>query len=130
MTDSPEPQDPTNEGSEIAPTLTDSDFGTTDAITEPLLEMPDPAPEAESGPGTGTFTHVVPLPSEASELQLAYECLEIHTPIQEFQTYANARLETLIRLGETERAEITSQALELGLGALRRVMGAVSKEAP
>ena len=49
--------------------------------------------------------------------------LQIKTPVQEFHTYAGARLEALVRLGEPERAEVTSRALELGMQALRQVMG-------
>ena len=125
MTDSPEPQDPPIEAPEITPILPDSDIG----VTETVLEMPDPAPETPAAAGGGSAHDEAAPNAELSELQLAYECLEIRTPIQEFQTYANARLETLVRLGEADRAEVTSQALELGMAALRQVMGAVSKEA-
>jgi len=67
-----------------------------------------------------------------SELRDAYDCLRIRTPLQEFETYAKARLETLVRLGEGERAGLTSEALELGLEALKQVMGAAppTREAP
>ena len=132
----------------------DSDQGILDdtlaAVPEPTLEMPDPAPEGEEetdalgGPddpsdeqpvlvvdatlpsGSGEVPALEPEPP--SELQSAYDCLEIRTPIEELQTFTRARLETLVRLGEAERAERTKAALALGLSALREVMGAVSKE--
>lgn len=53
----------------------------------------------------------------------AYEVLEIRTPLEEFDAYARARIETLARLGEAERAEITAAALELGRRAIARVTG-------
>jgi len=63
---------------------------------------------------------------EPSELEQAYECLEIRTPAQEFEAYSRARLETLIRLGDKDKAEVTAAALKLGLQALRGVMGEAS----
>lgn len=107
-------------------------------VPEPALEMPDPAPEGESdffgGPPDASPTLIAgsvgsddSAPVAASELQQAYDCLEIRTPIEEFRTFAKARLETLVRLGEADRAEVTSAALDLGLSALREVMGAVRK---
>jgi hypothetical protein len=63
------------------------------------------------------------------ELADAYDCLSIRTPLEEFQTYARARLETLVKLGEAERAQLASEALEAGLGALRHVMGGSPEEA-
>lgn len=44
----------------------------------------------------------------------AHECLEIRTPLEEFETYVRARIETLTRLGETEQVELMLNALELG----------------
>jgi hypothetical protein len=61
-----------------------------------------------------------------SELQQAYECLELRTPIDEFLAFAEARRETMVRLGEAERSELAGEALETGLRALREVMGAVA----
>ena len=52
-----------------------------------------------------------------------YECLEIQTPLHEFEAFATARLEALARLGEADRAEIAKGALELGRIALRQAMG-------
>src|SRR5205814_3783696 len=54
----------------------------------------------------------------------AYEVLEIRTPLEEFEAYVRARIETLTRLGDTKKAEVTSSALELGRRALARVTGA------
>jgi hypothetical protein len=53
----------------------------------------------------------------------AYEVLEIRTPLEEFESYVRARIDTLSRLGETEKAELATQALELGRRALARVTG-------
>lgn len=62
------------------------------------------------------------------ELADAYDCLQIRTPLEEFETFSRARLETLVKLGEAERAQLCSAALETGANALRHVMGA-SQEA-
>jgi hypothetical protein len=53
----------------------------------------------------------------------AHECLEIRTPVEEFETYVRARIDTLTRLGEQDRVEITIQALELGKRKLARITG-------
>lgn len=134
-----------NEDEHTAPTkpiMPDSDVGSTqaanEAVPEPALEMPDPEPETHKHSRLGILDdesdeHPILVDSsvpKTSELQQAYECLEIKTPIQEFHTYAGARLEALVRLGEPERAEVTSKALELGMQALRQVMGALPREAP
>lgn len=119
----------------------DSDEALTPAeVPQPRLEMPDPAPEGEEAVGspedaTAEPPAVVAAAPDAgdsaaepkSELQQAYDCLQIRTPIQELQTFAAARLETLVRLGDADRAEATAAALELSLNALREVMGAVRK---
>ncbi|MGE0706987.1 MAG: hypothetical protein AB7N76_02645 [Planctomycetota bacterium] len=63
-------------------------------------------------------------PALSAQLVSAYEYLDIHTPLQEFESYARARLEAQVRVGNTEQAEVTAAALKLGLDALRRVMGA------
>ena len=62
-------------------------------------------------------------------LRGAYEYLTIRTPIAEFESYAGARTEALVRLGKTEEAEIAALALRLGADALRRVMGALPRDA-
>jgi hypothetical protein len=54
----------------------------------------------------------------------AYEMLEIRTPLEEFEAYVRARIETLGRLGDTEKSHLTAEALELGRKALARVTGA------
>ena len=53
----------------------------------------------------------------------AYEVLEIRTPLEEFEGYVRARIDTLSRLGETEKAELAAKALEVGRRALARVTG-------
>jgi hypothetical protein len=53
----------------------------------------------------------------------AYEVLEIRTPFEEFDAYVRARIDTLSRLGEADKAELAAQALELGRRALARVTG-------
>lgn len=63
------------------------------------------------------------------ELEQAYECLEIRTPIEEFETYARARVDTLVRLNQAERADRAQRALELGVETLRQVMGSAPREA-
>lgn len=104
----PEPEDALDD-SELGPAP--SFGGPADASDEHPMLLVGPEASAEEG--------------EVSELQQAYECLEIRTPVQEYETYARARLETLIRMGETEQAEITEAALKLGLDALRGAMGAL-----
>ena len=56
----------------------------------------------------------------------AYEVLEIRTPLEEFDAYVRARIDTLSRLGDAERAALTAEALELGRTALGQVTGAVA----
>lgn len=53
----------------------------------------------------------------------AHEALEIRTPIQEFESYVRARIETLTRLGEKEQVDVMLQALELGKRKLARITG-------
>lgn len=117
----------------------------------PPVELPDSSAGAEAPDDEGEGTIVFGSPSddsgehpivvdastsaeprierEPSELEQAYECLEIRTPAQEFEAYSRARLETLVRLGETDKAEVTAAALALGLRALRGVMGSLPGEA-
>ncbi len=149
MTDERQGQNEDVQQTRIEPIMPDSDVGSAEelgeAIPEPALEMPDPEPALEMPdpePETDKHSRVGVLDDESdehpilvnassphtSELQQAYECLAIRTPIQEFHTYAGARLEALVRLGEPDRAEITSRALELGMQALRQAMGAVPGE--
>jgi len=61
----------------------------------------------------------------------AYEVLEIRTPLEEFDAYVQARIDTLLKLGDNPRAELTSKALELGRRAIGRVTGvAMPEKAP
>ena len=126
----------TDDGREpIEPIMPEGLEGT---VSEHVLEMPDPDPNADKRPGVGALDEdseyhpnfVNPSVSPTPKLQQAYDCLQIKTPIEEFHTYAGSRLEALVRLGEPDRAEVTSRALELGIQALRQVMGAVPSEAP
>jgi hypothetical protein len=54
----------------------------------------------------------------------AFEVLEIRTPLEEFDAYVRARVDTLARLGDSKKAELTAAALDLGRRALARVTGA------
>ncbi|RMG16478.1 MAG: hypothetical protein D6731_06015 [Planctomycetota bacterium] len=89
----------------------------------------DPADSAKLRPseGEGTPEGEGAPEGERSELQGAYDCLEIRTPLEELRAFASARIEALVRLGDAERAERTATALEVGLQALREVMGAVTR---
>lgn len=58
----------------------------------------------------------------------AYEVLEIRTPLEEFEGYVKARVDTLVRLGDSEKAELTAEAMELGRRALARVTGVSPQE--
>lgn len=80
------------------------------------------APRAEVSSATAKRLRETPLRG-------AYEYLTIRTPIAEFESYAGARTEALVRLGKTEDAEVAALAMRLGADALRRVMGALPKEA-
>ncbi len=71
-----------------------------------------------------------PLPDAALDPRRAYEVLEIRTPLEEFESYVRARIDTLARLGDTERAGITAEALELGRKAIARVTGVGVPEKP
>jgi hypothetical protein len=64
-----------------------------------------------------------PASDDGLDPKRAYEILEIRTPLEEFETYGRARIETLAKLGEAGRAEITAAALELGRRAIARVTG-------
>lgn len=80
-----------------------------------LQDDPDPSDEFLTRP-------------RETPLRGAYEYLEIRTPIAEFESYARARTEALVRLGDSKDAEIAALAMNLGTEALRRVMGALPKE--
>lgn len=54
----------------------------------------------------------------------AHDCLEIRTPVEEFETYVRARIETLTRLGERDQVDLMLRALELGKRKLARISGA------
>ena len=98
------------------------------------LDVPaEPEADAEGELADRTDLPMVVMPSDqdlSPDRESAYECLEIRMPIHEFESFARARLETLLRLGERERADVAAAALKLGQGALRQVMGTVPKEAP
>jgi|SRR5581483_7360025 len=66
-----------------------------------------------------------PLPEEPHGLdpRRAYEMLEIRTPLEEFEGYVRARIDTLARLGDSEKAGLTAEALDLGRRAIARVTG-------
>ncbi len=56
----------------------------------------------------------------------AYEVLEIRTPLEEFEAYVKARIDTLMKLGDNAKAALTGEALELGRRSLGRVTGVSS----
>ena len=90
---------------------------------------PPPPPPAREEPSDIAAIEVDASDSGAPEPvaldpRRAYEVLEIRTPLEEFDAYVRARVETLTRLGDASRAELTSEALELGRRALARVTGA------
>ncbi|MBI3725251.1 hypothetical protein HY251_15070 [bacterium] len=58
----------------------------------------------------------------------AFEVLEIRTPLEEFESYVRARIDTLSRLGESEKANLAAAALDLGRLALARVTGTALKD--
>lgn len=64
-----------------------------------------------------------PLPESSLDPRRAYEVLEIRTPLEEFESYVRARIDTLARLGDSEKAGLTAEALELGRKAIARVTG-------
>ena len=102
----------------------DDDTATFDASE--LSVPPVPSTTRFGNPSDASDEQPVLVAEEAgppSELQQAYECLEIRTPVQEFESYVRARLEAMIRLGRESEAQATSASLELGLDALRRAMG-------
>lgn len=78
------------------------------------------APPGEQGSAPGEDE--IASPVRRSELQDAYDCLGIRTPLEELTAFAKGRLEALVRAGEPERAQLAREAQELGLEALRRVM--------
>lgn len=61
--------------------------------------------------------------SKAAAPGRAHECLEIRTPIEEFETYVRARVDTLNKLGEHEQVDIVVRALELGKHKLAYLTG-------
>lgn len=73
------------------------------------------------------------LPSRQQDegaLHDAYANLEIRTPPEELDAFARGRVEAFARLGQGERASRAQDALKMAQGALRRVMGALPREAP
>lgn len=91
--------------------------GDSDEVTG--LSFGAPTPEAWSAQAPE-----VPGAPPRSELDDAYDCLGIRTPLEELTAFAGARLEALLRAGEPERAELAREARDLGLEALRAVMTA------
>jgi hypothetical protein len=72
-----------------------------------------------------------PLPdSPDADARRAFEVLEIRTPLEEYESYVRARIDTLARLGDTERAGLTAEALEIGRKAIARVTGVAAPEKP
>jgi len=110
------------------------DFGGPEDASEeqPLLvvSQSDEAaslPDESAGSDPDPSDEVATRPRE-TPLRGAYEYLEIRTPIAEFESYARARTEALVRLGDSQDAEIAALAMNLGTEALKRVMGALPKE--
>lgn len=60
---------------------------------------------------------------DGSALQSAFDCLEIRVPIDELREFGEKRIQTLVRLNETEKAGLVQAALEEGIRAIRQVMG-------
>lgn len=96
------------------------------------------APRDEHG-AAGTPAPLAPIETAAGEPnedgapaldpRRAYEVLEIRTPLEEFESYVRARIDTLSRLGETDKAELAAKALEVGRRALSRVTGTAAPAA-
>lgn len=63
-----------------------------------------------------------------SALQSAFDCLEIRVPVDELRSFGEKRIQTLVRLNETEKAGLVQAALEEGVRAIRQVMGARASE--
>lgn len=63
-----------------------------------------------------------------STLQGAFDCLEIRVPVDELRAFGEKRIQTLVRLNETEKAGLVQAALEEGVRAIRQVMGARASE--
>ena len=107
------------------------DFGgPEDGSEEQPMLVVSPSDEAASLPDesdSDASDEVSTRPRE-TPLRGAYEYLEIRTPIAEFESYARARTEALVRLGDSKDAEIAALAMNLGTEALKRVMGALPKE--
>lgn len=70
-----------------------------------------------------------PTREERSELEDAYDCLGIRTPLEELEGFARARLDALVRANEPDRAELTRAAEAIAREALRHVMSSGQKEA-
>lgn len=129
--DEDEPDNAVFDISELQPHARDKsseDFGgPEDASEEQPLMVVSPSDEAESLPESDASDEAPVRPRE-TPLRGAYEYLQIRTPIAEFESYARARTEALVRLGDSKDAEIAALAMNLGTEALKRVMGAVPKE--
>ena len=78
-----------------------------------------------SGPDDFELAHGGGSEHEERELDArhAYQVLEIRTPLEEFEGYVRARVDTLSGSATRSKAELAGQALELGRRALARVAG-------
>lgn len=72
----------------------------------------------------------LPLGDRSGDLDAAFDQLEIRTPPEELEAYAQARVDALVRTGQGERAQRLDLARGLALAAVRRAMGATPREAP
>lgn len=149
------PPPPSEESSEDDSPDEDEDEESDDAVFDiSELQTPPPPPEDFGGPEDASEEQPLLVVSQSDEaaslpaepaaeddpsgevstrpretpLRGAYEYLEIRTPIAEFESYARARTEALVRLGDSKDAEIAALAMNLGTEALKRVMGAIPKE--
>jgi hypothetical protein len=145
--------EPLDEASAEVESADDSDEADNAVFDISELQTPPPPPEGFGGPEDASEEQPMLVVSQSDEavslpvdsttddpsdeistrpretpLRGAYEYLEIRTPIAEFESYARARTEALVRLGDSKDAEIAALAMNLGTEALKRVMGAIPKE--
>lgn len=82
------------------------------------MKSSDELPDSLDSDSDSTSTSSDPGPGRA------HDCLEIRTPVEEFETYVRARIETLTRLGERDQVDLMLRALDLGKRKLARISGA------
>jgi len=87
-------------------------------LAAPKLAAPKPAAPKPAAPKPAASK-----PAVAAAMGRAHECLEIRTPVEEFETYVRARIDTLTRLGESDKVALTVAALELGKRRLAKLAG-------